>query len=255
MNSMTPDKPNISLYEQAKAGLRSLFVQTAEVSIGLIIMLVVTGGNPPGWLVSIGFFLGVGFIAWSENKRQSELNSELEIKEDNVALFILQNNAKIWNFQGRFNFHKIVDLIGADLIGVNLRSANFADFNLSNADLRSANLIDANLRGAYLVGANLDGADLIRANLRSAYLVGANLKSVNLRSADLRSANLVDADLRGAYLVGADLRGAIVNQAKFGNNLGIDDELRQVLIKRGAKFVSSSRDLVLMNYQYAVDLG
>ena len=73
---MTSSKPNITLYQQAKAGLKSLFVQTAQVSIGLIIMLVVTGGNPPGWLVSTSFFFGVGFVAWSENKRQSKFKNQ-----------------------------------------------------------------------------------------------------------------------------------------------------------------------------------
>ncbi len=64
------NKPKISLEEQAKAGLKSLFAQTAQVALGLVVMLVVTGGNPPGWLVTTFFFLGIAFVAWREYKRQ-----------------------------------------------------------------------------------------------------------------------------------------------------------------------------------------
>ncbi|MDJ0901567.1 MAG: hypothetical protein QNJ55_22445 [Xenococcus sp. MO_188.B8] len=67
------NKPKISLEEQAKASLKSLFAQTVTVALGLIVMLVVTGGNPPGWLVTAFFFLGIAFVAWREAIRQSEL--------------------------------------------------------------------------------------------------------------------------------------------------------------------------------------
>ena len=100
------------------------------------------------------------------------------------------------------------NLIGADLIGANLRSANLRDANLIGANLRSANLRDANLIGANLgsanlIGANLGSADLIGANLRSANLIGANLGSANLGSANLIGANLIGANLIGANLIGA----------------------------------------------------
>ena len=60
------NKSKKSLEEQAKASLNSLFVQTAQVSLALVLMLVLTGGNPPGWLVTLFFFLGIAFVTWKE---------------------------------------------------------------------------------------------------------------------------------------------------------------------------------------------
>ncbi|MEM8720326.1 MAG: pentapeptide repeat-containing protein [Cyanobacteria bacterium P01_G01_bin.39] len=254
---MTPDKPSISLYEQAKASLKSLFVQTAQVSIGLIIMLVATGGNPPGWLVATGFFSGVGFVAWSENKRQSELKSETQVKEDNKALFTLNKSVKAWNFLRRLGFYKFADLSDTDLSGANLFGANLSGANLSGANLFGANLSGANLSAAKrsaakrsaakrsdanLFAVNLSGANLSDANLSDAYLSNAYLFGANLSDANLSSANLSSANLSSANLSGVNLSGAIVNQARFNNNLGIDYELRQDLIKRGAIFVDSPED-------------
>lgn len=85
---MTLRKPQITLYKQAKAGLKSLLIQTAQVSLGLIAMLVLTGGNPPGWIVSASFFLGIGFVAWSERKRQSKL------EVDRKKLRLMKNIAR-----------------------------------------------------------------------------------------------------------------------------------------------------------------
>ena len=362
---MTSDKPNITLYQQAKAGLKSLFVQTAQVSIGLIIMLLATGGNPPGWLVSTSFFFGVSFVAWSENKRQSEFESQrknysnnsqeykplnISLKETKVSFSAslqdnrsvidydylidywlkvkvtsetsdkpiniskrqrydqdqyhrLQEGVDVWNHWKQKNPDikptlKNADFSGANLSGVNLKDAdlsgaNLNNTNLSSADLHNASLWNANLRGANLEGADLNGADLsgtklISANLKdsnlyNADLIIANLSSANLSSAnlsfaklisaklfsanlegaklfsanlegakirgkanlinvDLRNANLSRANLEGANLEGANLIGTIVDQARFGNNLGIDDQLRQDLIKRGAIFVDSLED-------------
>lgn len=68
------NKPRITLEEQAKASLKSLFAQMVPVALGLVVMLALTGGNPPGWLVTAFFFLGVAFVAWREYTRQSEMN-------------------------------------------------------------------------------------------------------------------------------------------------------------------------------------
>lgn len=103
-------------------------------------------------------------------------------------------------------------------------------------------LSHVNLSGANLSGVNLRSADLSSANLSGTYLRKANLRSANLRSAFLFGVNLSGADLSGADLSGANLFGAIVDQARFGNNLGIEDELRQDLTSRGAIFVDSLED-------------
>lgn len=54
---------------EAKTGLSSLFEQTAGVGVGFLVLLLVTGGNPPAFLVTLSFIFGVGFIARSEKKR------------------------------------------------------------------------------------------------------------------------------------------------------------------------------------------
>ncbi|MBD3561849.1 hypothetical protein H6S82_23820, partial [Planktothrix sp. FACHB-1355] len=71
------NREKISLYEEAKAGLSSLLEQTAKVGAGLGIMLLLTGGNPPAYVVGLSFFLGIGFVAWSEKKRLTESAKEI----------------------------------------------------------------------------------------------------------------------------------------------------------------------------------
>ncbi|MEM7592041.1 MAG: pentapeptide repeat-containing protein [Cyanobacteria bacterium P01_A01_bin.83] len=263
---MTSGKPNITLHLQAKAGLKSLFVQTAQVSLGLIILLVATRGNPPRWLVYAGFFFGVGFVAWSENKRQSKFEDQIKshsnnepenqslplgdskvIEETIVDLFddsitkkLFHTSDKSTNISGRqiydqnqycrlqegvnvWNYWKLEHRhIKPTLSCVNLSGLNISGANLKSADLSGADLSGANLSGTYLRSADLSGADL-----KSAFLFGVNLSGADLSGADLRSANLF---------------GAIVDQARFGNNLGIDDQLKQDLIDRGAIFVDSPED-------------
>lgn len=104
------------------------------------------------------------------------------------------------------------DTGGADLTGINFRSAM-----LVNAILSDARLVGANLQGALLNQADLRGANLATADLRGANLVmvdlhGANLGKANLTGADFSLANLAQADLwradlSDAYLLGADLSG------------------------------------------------
>uniref|UniRef100_UPI0030D8B7FE pentapeptide repeat-containing protein n=1 Tax=Argonema antarcticum TaxID=2942763 RepID=UPI0030D8B7FE len=171
------------------------------------------------------------------------------------------------------------DLSGANLSGADLSGADLSGADLSGADLSGADLIGANLIGANLIGANLIGANLSGANLRGAYLSrlrgaylsrlsradlsrlsgadlsrlsganlsGANLSGANLRGADLSGAylsraDLSDADLRGADLSGANLSGANVEKARFSNNQGISENMKQDLIKRGAIFEDSPGD-------------
>lgn len=72
-------REQISLYEEAKAGMSSLAKQTAQVFVGLLVMLVLTGGNPPGWVVVLSFLTGIGFVAWSENQRLNRITATLDV--------------------------------------------------------------------------------------------------------------------------------------------------------------------------------
>lgn len=67
-------------------------------------------------------------------------------------------------------------------------------------------------------------------------LAGANLKGVDLSGVDLSHADLRGTDLRGAILQGTNLLDAKVEQALFGNNLGLSEAEKLELEKRGAVF-------------------
>ncbi len=140
---MTTEKVNISLYQQAKAGLNSLIIQTSLVSLGLTAMLILTGGNPPGWMVSTSFFLGIGFVAWSEQKRQSELEVS-EIKKAEKSRLVKA-----------------------------IKSQRQSEQNLQNADLAGADLESANLVRAILLDADLSGTILETANVQKAIFVNS----------------------------------------------------------------------------------
>ncbi|HEY9807859.1 MAG TPA: pentapeptide repeat-containing protein [Halomicronema sp.] len=160
----------------------------------------------------------------------------------------------------------LVDLAGANLLGVslegtdlsngnfegiNLRGALLSDVDLSGANLRGANLAGVDLSGALLSDANLQNADLHRASLALANLGGANLNGANLSEANLSNANLSDADLSNANLSDADLKeaglmltklagvnlaGAKVEGARFRHDSGISKEMQDDLIQKNAIF-------------------
>ncbi|NER89934.1 hypothetical protein [Moorena sp. SIO3A2] len=79
---MSPVKrEEISLYEEAKAGLSSLFWQIAQVFTSLLIIFLFVGGSPPGWLVITCFIVGSVFVFWRENKRTKDELDEHEQDE------------------------------------------------------------------------------------------------------------------------------------------------------------------------------
>ena len=71
------NRKQISLYEEAEAGLNSLVKQTAQVGVGLLGMLLLTGGNPPALTVGLSVVGGIAFVAWSEEKRLTTVYSRL----------------------------------------------------------------------------------------------------------------------------------------------------------------------------------
>lgn len=110
-------------------------------------------------------------------------------------LNILKQGVAEWNEWRNTHPHirpnlKAIVLSEANLIGINLQSAD-----LKRANLSGANLAGANLEGAILSRARLEGANLKGANLKDSYLIGAVL------AAEMPStmvANFTKADLRGA---------------------------------------------------------
>lgn len=163
-------------------------------------------------------------------------------------LSILQKGADEWNSWRRRNPGKVPKLCGADLHGIDLRSANLsranlvgADLsyaNLRGADLRCANLNDANLTGAILETARLKGADVQRGFLRGADLDGVDARDSNFTGAILRETSIFDANLSNAILCDANVKGAGLNGAELqGANL------------RGANFLGS--DISNVNFSGA----
>ena len=98
----------------------------------------------------------------------------------------------------------------ADLIGANLIFVDLEGVDLHEANMRYASLYGADLHRTYLEGVDLEGADLRGADMEESVLYNANLCKANMRNVVLRG-----ADLRGAILRGADLRGANLEGAKL----------------------------------------
>jgi hypothetical protein len=101
-------------------------------------------------------------------------------------------------------------LLAAVADGVDLSEVQLIYANLLGVDLSGLNLSKANLNGAYLRKANLAGANLSKANLS-----GANLREADLRKADLSKANLRGVSFSDANLSGANLSEANLNQVTF----------------------------------------
>ncbi|WP_028548467.1 pentapeptide repeat-containing protein [Paenibacillus sp. UNC451MF] len=74
-------------------------------------------------------------------------------------------------------------------------------------------------RGIDLIGANLKRADFRCANLRGAYLIAADLRGADLRAADLIGVDFRDADLRGADLT----ESIFLTQSQINSALGDAD--------------------------------
>jgi uncharacterized protein YjbI with pentapeptide repeats len=138
-------------------------------------------------------------------------------------------------------------LEGADLEGIDLRTANLNGAILESANLQKANLRYANLTGTNLQKVNFRGTDLSHATLHNAYvkgaiydsktripyyfwrvfrrdayliaskqnLSGANLQNMDLQESDLQEANLEEANLARTNLRKANLRGANLTNANF----------------------------------------
>ena len=143
------------------------------------------------------------------------------------------------------------NLTGANLNGVNLNKSNLNETYLIQVSLVGADIIEANLMGSdltksVLMGTNLSSANLSGVNLSKANLSGCNLSYTDLSWANLSYANLSNCNLNNAILqrsclnktklTNVDFYDANVINARFADNQGINDELKNTLIQRGAFF-------------------
>jgi uncharacterized protein YjbI with pentapeptide repeats len=263
------NRKQISLYEEAEAGLNSLVKQTAQVGAGLLVMLLLTGGNPPALTVGLSVVGGIAFVAWSEEKRltkfyagQSHLISfvpeseSLELIQNDIKRILEADTNNLSELVKQAGLNPYEDLAGADLssikgIGCKLSRFNLSGADLDHADLSRADLSFANLSNAKLINVKLCRADLSGADLRKALLIDANLSFADLSDADLSDADLINADLSNANLSNANLHNANltstnlntvkVENARFGKNAGLDEKAKSELEKRGAIFPQDER--------------
>jgi hypothetical protein len=246
MNSTNQQR--ISLYKEAKTGLDSLLQQTGQIGVCLLIILVITAGNPPLFTVILSVILGICFIAQKEEKRltKQRLFKEREEIQKQVKQILEADTENLSELIKTAGFNPLIDFIGANLfavkgIGCNLSGYNFSKADLSEADLSrtdlsAANLIKTNLHKAKLRRAYLMDANLSNAILTDTDLTYADLRNTNLSDANLMNANISNADLSGANLVGTNLSSLKVKNTLFSNNSGLADNVRSVLEKRGAIF-------------------
>lgn len=144
-------------------------------------------------------------------------------------------------------------LVGANLVGADLRNSDRKGESLCGADLMNADLEGANLALADLTGANLREACLRNTYLWNADLTGANLRGADLEGADLRMVDLTGADLRGVNMMGAELSGANLNGAKLrGANLtGVYMGGAKLMAVDGKKTPSPCMDEIADHYDHA----
>ncbi len=93
-----------------------------------------------------------------------------------------------------------------------------------------------NLMEADLSGLELEGVNLIRGNLSGANLRGSSLVDADLIFANFTGADLTNADFRGATLNETIWLKALVNKCYFGEGVGLSNQQRQDLRRRGAIF-------------------
>jgi len=217
------NNPN-SLYEKAKNSLASLVVQYAFVFLGFTVMLLLTGGTPPGFLVGFTFCLAIAFVAWSENNRTThnpQLSQDNKLSMEQMVS-LLRGDVAEWNNWKEQNRSLKIDL----------RRVNLSKANLRRADLRGVDLSEANLKGADLTGADLSKATLCGTTFDDAKLGNANLKRVNLRGANLSRADLSKADLSKANLRRTNFKRAILSEASLNKAFLIRANLSKASLNR-----------------------
>jgi uncharacterized protein YjbI with pentapeptide repeats len=229
-------KPSLRI--SAKASLHSLLAQSVLVFSGLILMLLLTGGNPKGGTVALSFTLGVAWVAWTEAKRLSD--EDLKRQSSNVE-------AKSFDSQYTKDGESIAPYKNRFI------QAAPPNNNISETDLDEANLDRSNRTGVvnplavqrfmgtivtgvvvglgllvvYVVvssGLGSGSFDVYSANndthMSSSVVVNSGslineFRGINLPGADLTGADLIGADLKGANLEGANLEGANLEGANL----------------------------------------
>jgi len=143
-----------------------------------------------------------------------------------------------------------VNLMGADLRkanfnGSNLEGANLDKTLLNDAQFNYANLARASLVSCDAIGTSFSDADLTRAILRKASLVYSSLSSAKLVDANLSNANLSHTNLWAADLTRARLDHLKLEGASFyGTNIeGVFDHYLPTT-KGGTQWINETDKIV-----------
>lgn len=115
------------------------------------------------------------------------------------------------------------EIIGYDVMPLNLRSVNFRGANLDGADLRVADCTESDFSGA-----SLKNAQLAHANLSWTKFISADLTNANLRLAQLSHAVLLRTNVEGANFGYCDVYGISV-----WDLVGKIADERSLLVTRG----------------------
>ncbi|TWD90351.1 uncharacterized protein YjbI with pentapeptide repeats [Variovorax beijingensis] len=108
-----------------------------------------------------------------------------------------------------------MNLIGADLSGMDLRGADLSHAILTDANLAGAQLDDCNLSQAILARANLTGASLARARLDEANIGGACFDRTNFEGASLREVHAGGARFVDCRMAGTRMDQVQLHEASF----------------------------------------
>lgn len=120
-------------------------------------------------------------------------------------LLHLKRGVAHWNEWRRQHLEIRVDLMRADLSGLNLKWIDLRDTDLIGANLQQSNLAGADLRWANLSTVDLQQADLRGADLSFANLTQANVAGTNFTATDLREAILTEVNIDQAIWTRATL--------------------------------------------------
>ena len=149
-------------------------------------------------------------------------------------LAVLAQGLEVWNEWRGANPKEQVDLMGADVR--HLEFGSFPALRRADArglipagvsmsfiynEIVGYELMPLNLRGADLRQTQLDQADLAKADCQGADVSGASMKGTNLHRSDCASARFVRAEMSGADLRAANLRHALfIGTTVEGADLG-----------------------------------
>ena len=182
------------------------------------------GINPKGVLEEARFFGLTQVIEEIESEFITNERSESCVtRSEFMRLLMTTSSTDKLRCQG-------VNLSGADLSYLDLRSINFKYANLSGANLKGASMSEcdfllADLSGACLDDATMEGIQMKRTNLEGASMKDCKFECVarnNITEAASKTANLESAILKGVQLEGSqmsnvNLRLAILKGANMQN--------------------------------------